>query len=410
MLGLFEHPERSLKKVILVAGTNGKGSTAHLIAKTLQHGGYGVGLFISPHLNQFCERIQIQSVPISPKQVARLYQEIQAKEVAALVKPTFFECATLMAVLTFARQNVDVAVFEVGLGGRLDATNALSKDISVLTRIAMDHEHFLGNTLTSIAKEKADIIPSNGLVVVGSQEQEAMDVIASVAKHRNATLVQSLPVAHKSEGLAFDLKAHETAISFTPPSNSAQYQMENFAIAAAVWSVLPKIGLSCSVDCLQSAAQHFVWPGRYEWVKANGIDVVLDGAHNPSAMQALCDSLVQDARTHNKSIHCVFSALKDKNAEQMLEILSPFVCSIHICPLASPRTLSPEETQTLCNSVTFHKNLDGFVHQTVGQALEKAMRMASQDQGLVIVTGSLCLVGNARCVLTGDPSDPPVDG
>jgi dihydrofolate synthase/folylpolyglutamate synthase len=393
-------PEQRLRAVVLVAGTNGKGSTAALIAGTLQRAGLRTGFFLSPHLLRFCERIRVGSEMVTPQQVSAMYDEIRAVEHLCPQRPTFFECATAMAVMTFVRHDVDIAVFEVGLGGRLDATNVLPRQLAVITPIGLDHQHFLGDTLAQIAGEKADIIPASGTVVMAEQTDEARAVIEAVAQKRGARVARAPEVSARPGCLVLDRGDLHGPLTLRIGEH-APYQRVNIASAAAATQALAALGHPVTPGNLQEAIDAFDWPARYQWLGHGGVDTLVDGAHNPAAVDALCNAMSGDARTFRPA-HCVFSALRDKAAESMLARLRPWVRSLHLCPLPSRRRRSLEDLSELAP--------EGEVHGDVYPALAAARQRAAVDGGFVLVTGSLMLAGAVLAEVTGAPRDPTVDG
>jgi dihydrofolate synthase/folylpolyglutamate synthase len=385
-------PHRDLRHVVLVAGTNGKGSTGALITAGLRAAGHRVGFFVSPHLMQFSERIRVDDECIPPADVVSLFEEIRAIESRCPARPSFFEVTTAIAAMTFVRREVDVAVFEVGLGGRLDATNVIDRDLAVITPISFDHQKFLGNTLASIAAEKADILPRDGNAVVAAQPAEAMTVIEKFARERNTRLSHA-PTVSWNGGLVLDGGPP------LPAAEHPRYQWTNLATGVAACRALDAGGIACPPAAIDEAVRGFSWPGRYHWV---GEDLIIDGAHNPAAVTALLDALRVDPRAGERPLHCVFSALRDKEGTAMVEMLRAIAVTFQLCPLQSRRNRSRDELQSLAPGAP--------IHETVGAALEAAQKNARADGGLALVAGSLMLAGEALAAATGAERDPPVDG
>ena len=372
LLAAWGAPQQN-QRYVIVAGTNGKGSTSLLIAEALRHSGLRVGLYTSPHLLRFTERIRIDNVEISPIQVTALYAQLCAIENRCHQTPSFFECATAMALRAFADAAVDIAVLEVGLGGRLDATNVVDKVLAVITPIDFDHQQYLGNTLTAIAGEKAAVIQPHQPVVMAPQPAEAQQVIEAVAQARQAPLIAVQP--------AGDV-----------PATLPQYQHVNIATARAACRVL-----GCSADATERAVSAFAWPGRYQWLTTTP-PMLLDGAHNPAGMQALLDALQRDPRVGQRPIHAIFTALRDKEAGPMIAMLRPYVRSLCLCAVGSARTRTPMQLQELAPDARVCTN---FAH---------AMALMPRDDSFVLVAGSLFLVADALAWATGESRDPPVDG
>lgn len=371
---------------VVVAGTNGKGSTSALMARALQRAGHRVGLYTSPHLLRFTERIRVNGEEIAPQAVATLATLVQGFESACPRAPTFFECVTAMAVQHFAHEKVDCAVLEVGLGGRLDATNAVDKVLAVITPVALDHQAYLGETLAEIAAEKAGIIQDGVPVVVGPQHPDAMAVIRGTAQACRAPLravprVQP-PAPHGGR--------------FWPA-----YLWQNRAIAEEACAVLDTLDLSCPPSAFAAAADTFSWPGRYQWYDGNP-PVLVDGAHNVAGCEALLATLDHDPRVGSKPLHAVFSAVQGKDADSMVQLLRPRLASLHLCGLSSRRNRTQEELRALDASAP--------IHPTCAEALRAAQAAARANRGMVLVAGSLFLVADAQALLEDVPRDPAVDG
>lgn len=375
LLQALGNPQATLRCVV-VAGTNGKGSTSALVASALRHAGQRVGLYTSPHLLRFTERIRIDGQEIAPDTVVSLAARIAVVEGSCPRQPTFFEYVTAMGLLAFHDAKVDVAVIEVGLGGRLDATNVVTKELVVLTPIDFDHQDYLGHTLTAIAGEKAAVIEAHRPVVVAPQRPAAMAVIKKVARARHAAL-------------------HPVAVQAPIGRALGTYQQINIATARTAATLL-----GCPAAAFDAAVADFVWPGRYQWI-AGTPPILLDGAHNPAGVRALVQALDNDTRLRGRPLHGVFSALQNKDATAMLALLGPRLAALHLCPVTSTRTRSPAQLQALAPTATVHADVD--------QALAAARRGAGPD-GAVVVLGSLFLVADALASLTGELRDPPVDG
>ena len=376
LLTALGNPESKLA-CVLVAGTNGKGSTCTFLAHALQAQGKQVGLYTSPHLLRFTERIRIDGDELAQGSVATLYDKIVAAETRAGLELSFFEITTAMALLAFRAHDVQTAVLEVGLGGRLDATNAVPRILSVITPIDLDHQEYLGDSLAAIAREKADIIAPGVPVVVGPQHQEAMTVIAQVARERGAPVIDAEPMAY-------------------PPQGQPPYQAINLGIGMAAAKAL-----GCSQEAIDSALASFAWPGRYQWL--GGVPPILvDGAHNPASLRAVFDAVRADLRCAGRPIHAVFSALRTKEAEAMLVILKRACRSVHLCPVSSQRSRTLEELQHLGGGKI-------PVHASVAEALAAAQNTA-QPEDLILATGSLFLAADVLAGVLNLPRDPPVDG
>lgn len=365
------HPERVLPAVH-VAGTNGKGSTCAFVARALEVAGRKVGLYTSPHLERFNERMQVNGRPIDDAALGARVLEVLARYRRRDERPfplTFFELGTLVALWHFAEEKVEVAVLETGLGGRLDATNCCRPLVTAITPISFDHMEWLGHTLEAIAREKAGILKAGVPCVAAVQPPEAMRVIEATASAVNAPLRVAPPVEA------------EVALSLRGP-----HQRQNAAVALACLEVLG-VPREAALQGLRTAR----WPGRLEEVEIGGRAVLLDGAHNAAGAQALAAAL--DALYPGRKVHAVFSVLAEKDLEGMARALFPRCASLHLCPLPSPRSLAPaayaERARTLCPEVQ--------AYASAREALAGASAAAATSD-VVLVAGSLVLVGEVRAL------------
>lgn len=399
LLRVLGDPQKRMGHIV-VAGTNGKGSTSSLIAEALRVAGHRVGLFTSPHLLRFTERARIDGEELERDWVVQLYHEITAAEKACKDPPSFFELTTAMALLAFARAKVDVAVLEVGLGGRLDATNVVDKELAVITPIALDHQRFLGASLEAIAGEKAGILSPHGRLVLAPQPPEAERAILERARSLQADVIRAPSWRFVLDTLQLSGAGLAETVSFSswPPGG---YQAENVATAVATCLTLDRHGVACPLEAIQEAAGTARWPGRYHWV-GDGPPALLDGAHNPAGFAALLASLERDPRAKDKPLHAVVSILDNRPAQDMLNMLRPRHTSLHLCPVRSHRTRSQEALRGLAPDASVYENFEA--------AWSKAQSRARADGGFVLVAGSLFLVGEALTLLTGEAADPPVDG
>lgn len=400
LLTALGQPQRRFPCVV-VAGTNGKGSTSNLVARGLSHAGYRVGLFTSPHLLRFAERIRVDGREFSANQLAELYRQVVAVESQIHRTPTFFECCTAMALLAFAQAAVDVAVLEVGLGGRLDATNVVDKHLAVITPIGWDHQNVLGDTLEAIAGEKAGILPLEGRAIAAPQAPEAQRVLETVAQERSTRLIATAPWTSDTAGLTVRLPERTLRIelsSFLPP-----YQHMNVATAATALHCLAANGFPRALQAVPEAFLSWQPLGRYQWIPGTP-PCLLDGAHNIPGAEALARALDTDTRLHKRSRHLVFSAVRGKDAEPMLSRLGRNAASVHLCPVSSPRARPRDAWNALAA-----KFPSGMAHvwDSVPEALQQARKRANHD-GVVIVAGSLFLVAEALHAWTDAPKDPPI--
>jgi dihydrofolate synthase/folylpolyglutamate synthase len=376
----FGHPERSFR-AIHVAGTNGKGSVCAFTASMLRAQGKRVGLFTSPHLNRFAERIQIDGAPIADDVLARLIEEVMDRAPDL----TFFETATLMAFLAFREAKVDWGVLEVGMGGRLDATNVIPAPVvAAITRVSFDHMDVLGNSLTEIAHEKAGIIKAGSKVVVGRLHPDAL---AEVERRCAEVGAELLPLGDAE------------------PYQGAQLAYPRIAMYGTNLAVSTTIAraLGISPDAMALGVETAVWPGRNELLHRSGQELtLLDCAHNPDAavcLSHIIDSSLAGGAGTRSDVALVFGAIQSKNWKSMLDRLEH--SAAHRFYVAPPVTRAVDPAEMV-------KHCPGRIFSDVGRAIEGA-RAKVGPQGLVVVTGSCFLVGAARAVLLNLETDPPAD-
>jgi len=376
-LAALGHPERGLR-VLHVAGTNGKGSTCAMAAAALAAAGHRVGLYTSPHLVRFHERIALGGEPIDDAALARLAAEVRRAcpwhdRGGEGERLTYFEFATLLALLHFAREGAGAVVLEVGLGGRFDATNAVRPLVCAIARIGLDHTEILGPTLDAIAREKAGILkPGVPAAVAPGQPAEALRALREEAARRGAPLTLAAP--------SWD----------GPVALPGPHQRGNAALAAAALRLLAGTGLAVSEEAIAAGIATARWPGRLETVDG----VLLDGAHNPDGAAALAVAL--PALHPRRTVELVFGVLADKDHEGMLRALAPAVAGLHLVPPRSPRGRAPDTYLSLARSLA--PRVD--VHGSAGEAIACARRAAGAG-GVTCVAGSLYLVGEARSLLVG---------
>ena len=361
-----------------VAGTNGKGSTCAFAEASLRAAGLRTGLYTSPHLRHFCERIRVGFEPIAEERAAALLDEIVRRVPWALDGGdglTFFELATLMGFLAFAQERVDVAVIEVGLGGRLDATNVLEARACAIAPLGLEHTEYLGPTLTDIAREKAGILRAGAPAVTAAQEPEAAAVLA-------ATPARWLDYAFDEEPFAYRGPAWTVRARL---SLAGLHQAGNAALACALLEAAALPGVE--PRHLEQGLATARWPGRLE-VCAGSPRILVDGAHNPHAARSLARTLAG-----MPPWHLVFGCLQDKDAGAMLAALAPLAASVHFCAPDSPRARAPQDLAASWPG--------GVAHQTLRAALEAA-RSAAGPAGTVVCCGSLYLAGEVSALLSGE--------
>jgi dihydrofolate synthase/folylpolyglutamate synthase len=408
------HPERRFPSV-LIAGTNGKGSASATLAAILEAAGFRTGLYTSPHLVRINERIQIDSEPISDPEFTEIYSRViatgeQLVRAGKLAQPpSFFETMTAMAFEYFASARVDIAVLEVGMGGRLDATNIVTPVVSVITDVSLDHQNYLGNTIGEIAREKAGIIKENGVLVTLPQHPQANDIIGQVATERNAQGVSATryvpnvspgavkfdalrPIAHQTGAFfrsRYFLEVMDEAILIETPL-IGRHQLRNVALAIATAEELNQHGFTITPQQIATGIAQTRWPGRFQFIARTHAhpDCILDVAHNPAGAWALRSALSENFG--ERPITLVFGAMRDKAIPEMLQILAPIAQQIVLTHADTPRAANEVEIKQMEPRLT----ADAIITQNVAEALAQATRV-TPDNGLVVITGSIYIVGAA---------------
>jgi dihydrofolate synthase / folylpolyglutamate synthase len=386
-----------------IAGTNGKGSTAAFLESILRHAGFRTGLNTSPHLESINERIRINARQISDEAFAETFTRVRSliEEMLAngrlRAHPTYFECVTAMAFEYFAREHVEFSVFEVGLGGRLDATNILHPVVSIITRIDFDHENFLGHSLREIAGEKAGILKRGAPAVVSEQRPEARDVILSRARDVGAPVID-LATAYSLENLgevgrsgSARARINEVASGWSievTPSLRGRFQLQNALNAVAAARFLQNRGFRISDESIVQGIANTEWPGRLEKIQFEP-DVYLDGAHNPSAAAELA-AFVQKNLAGRK-VFLVYGALRDKAVDEVAGLLFPCADEVIFTEARTSRAVSAQQLA----EIAAHHALRSRVIADAEQAFDYALSQAA-PQDAIFVTGSLYLVGQLR--------------
>lgn len=399
------HPEQQFRSV-LIAGTNGKGSTAAALASIAKSAGYRCGLYTSPHLVRVNERIQIGGVPIADDDFARLYFRVDdcarrlVDERRLPSPPSFFETLTALAFLAFAEARVDLAVLEVGMGGRLDATNIVEPLVSVITDISLDHTEWLGDTIDLIAREKAGILRRNGVLVTLPQHPEANRAIGGVALDLEVRGVNAAdyvpagtaPAAHGPYALAV---MDETIEIDSPLSGAHQRRNIALAIAAAV-ELRNHHGYAITPAHIAAGIRSIRWPGRLEKLAVPGSGgVLLDAAHNPAgawALRAALSAMKERGEWPGGQAVLVFGCMRDKAFEEMAQILFPIFDHVIATPVASPRSASTDELL----QAAARTGVRASAARNGREALEMAQRATG---GVVVAAGSVYLVGEVRPLL-----------
>jgi len=440
LLAALEHPEQRFPGV-LIAGTNGKGSTAATLASILQASDLRTGLYTSPHLVRINERIRISGKEISDDDFALLHDVVD-RTAERLVEegelpwhPSFFEMLTAMAFEYFAQRRVDIAVLEVGMGGRLDATNVIEPRVSIITDISLDHQKFLGNTVAEIAGEKAGIIRPGGVVVTLPQQPQANDVIGNTILELGARGVSAVPYVPPvspasaqylvsntqrkpliAEGAKQDAEDAEKNISglghpvsryplqvmgkqiLVETALLGRHQLRNVALAIAAAVELGNQGFAITTESIERGIRETQWPGRFQVIAATDVapEYVFDAAHNPAGAWALRSTL--SACYEDQALIFVFGAMRDKAIGEISEILFPLAERVITTRADNPRSAAPDEIRAAAARTS--AEIEGA--PDVAAALDRA-RTLSGPKGVVVITGSIYIVGEAMRVLERQP-------
>ena len=393
-------PDRTYP-IVHIAGTNGKGSTAAFLESILRAAGFRTGLNTSPHLERINERIRINGEEVSDQIFAETFTRVQEviEELLAAGRlqahPTYFECVTALAFEVFARERVEFAVVEVGLGGRLDATNIVRPQVSVITRIDFDHENYLGHSLEEIAREKVGIVKAGVPVATAPQLPEVREVLRGKARELDATIVDTgedfdLQREIAEAGCARALaraRARGEAVRLAP-GLPGRFQLENALNAVATARLLQARGYRITKQNIEQGIRSAEWPGRLERLQA-GPDVYLDGAHNPGAARELAQFLEENFA--RRRVYLIFGAMRDKSVDEMTGILFPLASEVIFTQPGTPRAVSANQLADLAG----HHAARYTVIRDAEEALESALAKARSDDA-VFVTGSLYLVGQLR--------------
>lgn len=383
LLERLGNPQDDLR-IVHIAGTNGKGSTASALASILRQGGVRVGLYTSPHLHSFTERIQVDGRSVSESAVADLIEEI--RPVAEELGTTFFEFATALALLSFQRSGVEWAVLEVGMGGRLDATNVVTPELALVTPISLDHAEHLGSSLAAVAGEKAGIFKPQVPVLSARQPAAAARVI------KERVLALEVPLFCAGEDFnwqatdgGFCYRGLDLTLDELAPGLRGIHQLENLSLALAAAELLKRQGVPLSTDALRQGVSEVRWPGRLEWLHGWAL---LDGAHNPAGAKVLGKYL---AENNLDRIHWIVGLKADKDSKEILAPLLPRTGQLYACRPPVDEAVPPQKLAEYARSL----GVSAKVFESPGQALEAALEAKESDE-IILVAGSLFLVAALR--------------
>jgi dihydrofolate synthase/folylpolyglutamate synthase len=404
-------------RIIHITGTNGKGSVAIFLSSILKEAGFRVGLYTSPHLVDFRERIQVNGRYISKRRVAELFSRllflIRNPRPGFSVKPTYFEIMTTLALQYFSQTNVEIAILEVGMGGRLDATNVFKNSlVSIITNVNHEHTQYLGKKISDITREKAGIIKRNGILITGVKQRKAFEVIKEVCQKKKAGLFclrkdfEVQPVNQKRNPIGFcnfqrfDYQGIFHSFKDLKIKLLGRHQIENAALALAAIEGLKLRGIRIAEKHLRKGLEKATWPGRLEvlnCVNRGGENrrIVLDGAHNPAAIRCLKNALVDGVIPH-KRIILVLGILKDKDVKKMVAEIVPLCQEVVV---TSPRIERALDKNLLRREVLNYLPSNRVrIGDAAREALNKALEIADSDD-LICVTGSLYTVGETKSAL-----------
>jgi dihydrofolate synthase/folylpolyglutamate synthase len=405
LLDALDHPQRRFRSV-LIAGTNGKGSTAATLSSIVQAAGHKTALYTSPHLVHINERLRIDGAPIDDDRFTSVYEHVESvaqrlmREVKLPWHPSFFEMLTAMAFTHFAHVGVEVAVLEIGMGGRLDATNVVEPMVAVITDISLDHQKFLGNTIAEIAYEKAGVIHQDGLVVTLPQHPAANEVIGKAVLQRHARVVSAVPyvppvspesnaVWAQSSRNRYPLTVMGSEIQVDSPL-VGRHQLRNLALAIAAAEQLNDAGIKITPEAIERGIRDTRWPGRFQILPPsdNFPEIVLDVAHNPDGAWALRSAISE--RYEGRPITLLFAVLRDKAVGEITQVLFPLAEHVVVTGVDNPRSATPEEVA----AAAVLSGTDVKKAATFADAAAEALKFTAKD-GVLVITGSIYLVGEA---------------
>jgi dihydrofolate synthase/folylpolyglutamate synthase len=390
LLEKLGNPQKELK-FIHIAGTNGKGSTAAFLSSVLTEAGYKTGLFTSPYIEVYNERMQINNVNISDEELAEITTRIRPFADSMDDAPTEFELNTAICMVYFKENHCDVVVLEVGMGGELDSTNVIdSPEIAVITAIGLDHTEELGGTIEEIARTKSGIIKEGCSAVVYKQADSVMDVFQKRCEDVSASLDISEPenILFKDQDISGLTFAYPGFEELKIPLIGS-YQLENVALALKTIEVLKRKGWNISDEAVCEGLKKTRWPGRFEIIAKDPLFVV-DGAHNPHGIRATAASIKTYFK--DKKLVYIFGVMADKDYDDMLDQILPMAQEVHAVTPDNPRALEADRLAEIIRE----KGVDAYPHASIEEAVDCATQHASELGTSVIALGSLYMIGDIK--------------
>ena len=392
LLEAFGNPHVG-QRYIHLAGTNGKGSTAAFMASVLREAGLKVGLYTSPHLVRFTERFLINGIEMTEQEAHGLIQEMKSV-FSTEEPPTFFEATTAMALVYFARENTDIAIMEVGMGGRLDATNIIHPMVSGITNISMEHREYLGNTLVEVAGEKAGIIKEGVELVTAATQPEVLRLFEAAARKKNAPFYRvGKEIRYRSGAGGLSFYGRKWRMDQLQVGLTGKFQDRNSALALGMLEVLHEKGIHIPETAIREGMLKVNWPGRMQIVGRNPT-IMLDGAHNPGAAKALSDSIGKNSGY--RRVILVVGIMGDK---EIVKVLRPTVSLADYVFYTQPAYWRAAAPEVLMQKAAF-LGKPGETVAELSTAISKAKEMAGPED-LILITGSLFTVGEALAHFQG---------
>lgn len=396
LLNYLDNPHYNLK-FIHVAGTNGKGSTCAMLESILVDAGYKVGLYTSPHLIKYNERIKINNIDIDDETFTNIAEIVIDKCLNCIEHPTLFEIITAIALCYFNQQKVDYIILEVGLGGRYDATNIINSPIlSIITSISLDHCEILGNTIEQISTEKGGIIKENSKTILAFNSYRVYNIINNICNEKNSRLyyLDNIKFNIMYQDLYSTTFSIETDYYNYPQivlGMIGEYQIYNVATALLAVCILKDIGIKIKDKNIYNGLKNIHWKARMELISSNPY-ILFDGAHNIDSIRKLADYIRKYIK--NRSITLLIAVLKNKNYVEMINILIPLVDKVVITEVTSEHTLTADEF----NNIISIYDLPTYKEKQIKKAFIKAKNITNQND-IIICTGSLYLLGELECII-----------